>query len=406
MMQEEELQQMIRRLVERSYSPEELQTFLAWLDQLDEAAYAKVLNIYYREMDKAEPAVMPSQEALARRLEQRLDTLPANRTAEQQKNDHLHKHSTRQWAVAAAALAAIVIVSAVIYFTGHRPTQVAGVAVQTAVKHDVEPGGDKALLTLADGTVIRLDTARNGMLSHQLNTTVRKQDGQLIIQATAADIQPGIIPYNTISTPRGGQFQVLLPDGSHVWLNAASSLKFPLSFTGNERTVELKGEGYFEIARNTTAPFFVKAGNMQVQVMGTQFNIMAYADEQAVSTTLLEGAVRVGGSNGQQQVLKPGQQAVMQNASAQLAITSMNNADLEQVVAWKNGVFSFQDATVETVMRQLSRWYDIEVVYDGPVKERQLVGQVYRSYTLSQVLAVLEAAGMHFRLENRKLVVR
>jgi ferric-dicitrate binding protein FerR (iron transport regulator) len=404
MMHEDELRAFLPKLARHSYSRDELDAFLHWLNQLDDVAYAKVLNAYYLELEKITPGAMPSQEMVARRLEQQLDALEEQREVNN-KDKHRKPAVYTRW-MAAAAVAGLVVLAGVYVLRSpaHRDTTTA--AVQPAPQHDIAPGGDKAVLTLADGTVILLDSAQNGTLARQNNAVIQKQNGQLLIRAHAVNPPAGAMLYNTITTPRGGQFQVLLPDGSRVWLNAASSLKFPAAFTGKERAVELQGEGYFEIARNTTTPFLVTAGGMKVQVLGTEFNITAYADEAAVSTTLVQGAVRIGDAGAAGRLLHPGQQAVLQHDAAAMKVTDISAADMEQVIAWKNGEFSFQDATVESVMRQLSRWYNVEVVYEGRLKERRLVGQVYRSYTLAQVLAVLEAADLHFRIENRKLVVR
>lgn len=404
-MHEEELQAFLPKLASHSYSRDELDAFLHWLNQLDDAAYAKVLNAYYRELEKITPGAMPSHEMVARRLEQQLDALEEKQEIPNKDKHHKPTIYTR-W-LAAAAVAGLVVLAGVYVLRSpaHRDTSTAA-TVQPAPQHDIAPGGDKAVLTLADGTLIQLDSAQNGTLARQNNTVIQKQNGQLVIRANAVNAPAGTMLYNTITTPRGGQFQVLLPDGSRVWLNAASSLKFPVAFTGKERAVELQGEGYFEIARNTTTPFLVTAGDMKVQVLGTEFNITAYADEAAVSTTLVQGAVRIGDAGAASRLLHLGQQAVLQHDAPQVTVTDISAADMEQVIAWKNGEFSFQDATVESVMRQLSRWYNVEVVYEGRLKERRLVGQVYRSYTLAQVLAVLEATDLHFRIENGKLVVR
>lgn len=285
----------------------------------------------------------------------------------------------------------------------NRKNTPAPVVVSATTTHDVAPGGNRATLTLADGTSIVLDEAGNGMLGRQGNTNIVKLDnGRLAYRASGSNHNNGQVLYNTIITPRGGQYQLLLPDGSKVWLNAASALRFPASFTGAERVVELTGEGYFEVAHTSTAaPFKVKVNDAMVEVLGTHFNINAYPDEKNMHTTLLEGAVKV--TRGKQSgLLKPGEDAALSNTGD---VLNISEADTESAVAWKNGIFSFHGDDVPTVMRQLSRWYNVEVSYEGAVPQHRFEGRIWRSYTLAQTLAVLQATDIHFRIENRKLVV-
>ena len=221
---------------------------------------------------------------------------------------------------------------------------------------DIAPGGDKAILTLADGSTIVLDNADNGVVAEQGKTTIRKMEsGKLEYKATTHQT-PLIVDYNTITTPRGGQYQLTLPDGSKVWLNAASSLKFPVSFNGNKRTVQLTGEAYFEVAhvtlpgRSERVPFEVQVNNgMKVDVLGTHFNVMAYEDELEAKTTLLEGKVKVLNNQGQTATLQPGQQALLSNADDKMQVK--NDADIAVAVAWKNGLFKFEHTDLKTVMR-------------------------------------------------------
>lgn len=273
-------------------------------------------------------------------------------------------------------------------------------AVKT-VTHDVAPGGNKATLTLADGSTIVLDDAGNGTLQQQGSTTIRKPaSGQLTYSnnSTAAN---GTVLYNTIVTPRGGQYQVQLPDGTRVWLNAASTLRFPTAFTGADRTVEFSGEAYFEVAHHNGQAFSVKVNETTVQVLGTHFNINAYADEKHMHTTLLEGAVKVR-SGSQEALLQPGQDAAVPTTGTGIEVkeTDVNNA-----IAWKNGIFFFHNDDIATVMRQLGRWYNVEISYVGPVPAHRFEGRIWRNYTLAQTLAVLQASDVHFKIDNRKLVV-
>ena len=304
----------------------------------------------------------------------------------------------------AVAASVILILSAGVYFMFFNKAQkdIAGTEYKVDnFKNDVAPGGNKAILTLADGSVIVLDSAQNGTLTNQGNTKVIKLDnGQLAYNS--AGIKSTEVLFNTISTPRGGQYQVILPDGSKVWLNAASSLRFPAAFTGAERRVDVTGEGYFEVAKNTAMPFVVAVNGAEVQVLGTHFNVMAYDDEATMKTTLLEGSVKFVKGN-TSSLLKPGQQSQLTPTGS---VNVVNNVDVEQVMAWKNGLFHFEDADIQTIMRQLSRWYDVEVVYQNKTNNDQFVLGMPRSSKLSDVLKVLELTGdIRFGIEGKKIII-
>ena len=324
-----------------------------------------------------------------------------------------HK-SFKWWRPAAAAIFILVSGSIVyIYSTFSSPGKIVKIPGNNML-HDRAPGGNKAILTLSDGSTIVLDSAHNGALTQQGNTKVVKLDsGQLAYRSGTGGPQGTGVQYNTIATPRGGQYQVVLPDGTKVWLNAASSLKFPTAFARNERSVDLAGEAYFEVAKNAGAPFKVHIITHQaaepgqgspggeVEVLGTHFNVNAYDDEAAIKTTLLEGSVRV--SKGREHgLLQPGQQAQL-NRKGDLHLVL--DANTEEAIAWKNGYFQFEEADVRTVMRQLARWYDVEVSYEGPAPERQFGGQMPRGVNLSEVLRILQESNVHFRIEGKKLVV-
>ncbi len=266
---------------------------------------------------------------------------------------------------------------------------------------DIAPGSNKAILRLADGTEILLDSAHDGTLAQQGAVKIIKlTNGQLAYNTQKGRSEE--VLYNTITTPKGGQYHLVLADGTKVWLNAASSLHFPAAFTGKERAVELKGEGYFEVAKNAAMPFHVHVNDMDVQVLGTHFNVNAYTDESTIRTTLLEGSVQV--SKGEQtRLLKPGQQAA---ASQKGQIGVEDDVDVEEVMAWKNGLFQFQSADLEAIMRQAARWYDIEIEYKEKITER-FSGQISRNVNLSQLLKILELTGkVHFEIEGRKIIVK
>lgn len=299
-----------------------------------------------------------------------------------------------------AAAAAVVLLIGTVYIFQPFAETAAPVAGNTNVL-PLAPGGDRAMLTLADGSQIPLDSAGNGAIAAQGNVQVVKLgSGQLAYNSTQAG-KENQVSYNTLSTPRGGQFRIILPDGSNVWLNAASSLRFPTVFTGKTREVQLTGEAYFEVAKNTAMPFTVKVNDMAVKVLGTHFNVMAYRDENSIQTTLLEGAVNI--QHGPQAVLlKPGQQARLNTAGK---MTVNEEVDLEEVVAWKNGYFHFNHETLEGVMRQIGRWYDAEISYEGNVPDREFGGKIARSSSVTDVLKILELSKVNYRIEGKKIII-
>lgn len=300
----------------------------------------------------------------------------------------------------AAAVILLAVSGTAIYhwYNKHEQKQLAALN-KAVVKHDVDPGDNRAVLTLANGTKLILDSAKIGLLNQAGSVSINKtQDGQVVYTADK-DQQNGPVAYNSISTPIGGQYQVVLPDGSRVWLNSASSLKFPTAFTGSERDVELTGEGYFEVARNKAKPFNVKVKDINVAVLGTHFNIMAYNDEAAVKTTLLEGLVRLTHGN-VTDMLKPGQQGVINDKGIKII-----DVDTDEAVAWKNGFFEFDRVSIQDIMKQLSRWYGTEVMYEGKIPDDEFVGKISRDVKLSQVLHILELSHVRFRIENKKIIV-
>jgi transmembrane sensor len=305
------------------------------------------------------------------------------------------------WLSAAAAVI-IFAVSGLLFFRNNSAnTSVPRSATAGVIKqNDVAPGANKAILTLASGKKVILNSVTNGTIAQHGGIVVKKlADGKL--QYTVQGSQVADIANNTISTPRGGQYQIMLADGTKVWLNAASSLKFPTAFKGKERTVELTGEAYFEVAKNKEMPFTVKFNNTQVQVLGTHFDIMAYPDETETKTTLVEGSVRVS-NNTDMQILMPGQQAIaVKNGHMQIV-----KANVEEALAWKNGYFIFRNADLRQIMKQAERWYDVDVVYDGDIKSRTFGGRISKYKNISELLKNLELAGnIHFKVSGNKVTV-
>jgi ferric-dicitrate binding protein FerR (iron transport regulator) len=280
-----------------------------------------------------------------------------------------------------------------------------GVAQAPIVR--VTPGStNKAVLLLANGTRIALDSVHNGTIAKQGLTRMVKDNGVVSVVGSGDPGEKEVM-YNTILTPRGGQYRVVLPDGSRVWLNSASSLRFPSSFTGSERVVELTGEGYFEIEANPHQPFYVdvhrsSGAGERVSVLGTHFDIMAYADEQSIHTVLLQGAVAVARA-GQVMRLAPGQQAEYDSTRSRFRVRSV---DTLKTIAWKNGLFEFDNKDLTAIMRQLARWYDIDIVYQAAPDKTPLGGSISKNLELKDVLALLEANGInHFKTEGKKVIV-
>ena len=301
-----------------------------------------------------------------------------------------------------AAAAVILLIAGIILFSKRSTQSIVMTTPRPAPVKDLPPGGNKAILTLADGAVIDLDDAKNGDIARDGNARIVKpgNNGTLVYHAMPGNQQA--IAYNTVTTPRGGQYQLGLSDGSKVWLNASSSIHFPTTFNGKERTVELTGEGYFEIARNTAMPFSVIVNGIRVHVLGTHFNINAYHDEPVVRTTLIEGGLKVVAAE-QTVLLRPGQQAVAGGDSRSLKLDP--GADLEEVMAWKNGIFNFKNQDIEVIMRQISRWYDVEVVYEGKRPEGHFSGMISRNTPAYTVLKMLEYGGVHFKIVGGKIII-
>lgn len=318
----------------------------------------------------------------------------------------------KNYNIVAAAAVLVTLIGAGSYFWLLKPTTPQPPTGTAKVKpQDLPPGRDAAILTLADGQTIILDSA-NGTISKQGSATVINNNGRVsYANATGNESQPAVV-YNKVSTARGNQYQLILADGSKVWLNSASSLRFPTSFTGNRREVELDGEGYFEITKNAAKPFHVKTRTQDVEVLGTHFNVNAYSDEAAIKTTLLEGSVIVKSEVGGQKseataqnsvTLKPGEQSVLSQANSPFTID--HSPDIDQVMAWKNGWFEFDDTDIQTIMRQVSRWYDVDIKYETKTNNEKYGGRISRNLNLSNILKMLENYGVHFRLTGKTLYV-
>lgn len=301
---------------------------------------------------------------------------------------------------AAAAFAGLAILAYGLFGARREaPAEVAAVHQKAAMP--IVPGGNRALLTLANGTTIRLDSARQGTLARQGSVNVLKvATGRLAYHAQPEGATGGQVGYNKLTTPRGGQYELTLSDGTKVWLNAASSIRFPAVFAGADRVVEVTGEAYFEVAADPGKPFKVSVGAMTVEVLGTRFNVMAYPDETAIKTTLVEGAVKVTGKKKAVR-LAPGQQAQFTGGD----MTLVSQANVSEAVAWKDGFFEFDDSGVADIMRQIARWYDVTVVYAGAVPSGHITGKIPRSTDLGNILKMMQLSGVHFTVKGREVEV-
>lgn len=397
-MQQAELKVFLEKFALGTNTEEEHQQFIEWLKTAPIEDVKAILEEYhintggnYLSTGKIDGDLVPQIEAA-------LDQYELGKKPGYMNNK---KMFPRFFSGVAAAL--LIFISGVaIYFvlktTSHNTTVEAS---SQQLKNEIAPGGNKAILTLSDGSTIILDDAKDGQVAQQGSTQIAKSaNGQLVYNVL--DNKQTEIAFNSLTTPRGGQFRLTLPDGSKVWLNTVSSIKYPTAFVGSKRKVEISGEAYFEIAHDPARPFEVSVNGMVVKVLGTHFNINAYNDEVSVNTTLLEGSIMLTKDNAAATLI-PGQQAQMISNGSNFKV--INEVDIDQVVAWKNGYFSFNRAGLQTVMRQIARWYDVEISYEGKIPERQFGGKIDRDSNISEVLKILEESKVHFRIKEKSIIV-
>jgi hypothetical protein len=309
-----------------------------------------------------------------------------------------------RWFKISAAVLLILFVSSLVYWSTmylKRDKSLANNVLPNTIQTSIKPGTNRAILTLGDGRTIELDSLKNGDIVSG-NSKIIKQGASLVYDGSQLPTRGTAVGFNTLSTPRGGQYKIVLPDGSKVWLNASSSLHFPTAFTGNARDVELIGEGYFEIAENKEKPFHVNVNGMQIEVLGTRFNVNAYANENAIKTSLLSGSVKIKTGN-TSSLLKPGQQGVVKKDADNIEVAKV---DVNEAIAWKNGLFQFDNADIKNIMRQISRWYDVEVEYEGKIPDRRFEGKITREAQLSDVLKILELSGIKFSIQGKEIIVQ
>jgi len=404
-MNEQALNEFLKRFADNRHTEQEHMLFINWLNTAPVEEIQKVLDNYQHisEMQLREEPVQYPQ--LVEKIEARLNELNEEETQAE--------YAVRLWPLIRkiASIAAIFFITTAIglFFLINRNSSkplIVKNEKNRIYKNEIPSNKNRAILTLSDGSKINLDNAKNEILVTQDGVNIRKtSSGEIVYEVQSLANQDIKISYNTISTPRGGQYQIVLPDGSKVWLNAASSLKFPVSFSHEERRVELVGEAYFEVAKlnphsgeheGSRIPFKVTSGNQVLEVLGTHFNINAYPDEATINTTLLEGSVKIEQlETHNSKVLKPGQQA---KVGADIRVS---NVDVSQVIAWKNGYFIFSHENIESIMRKISRWYDVDIEYKGNITQEGFVGSVSRFEKVSQVLDMLQMTGLvHFKIEK------
>ncbi|TAM96319.1 MAG: DUF4974 domain-containing protein [Chitinophagaceae bacterium] len=372
----------------------------------------KFIESYYN-LFEGEPALESwiSREDKARLKKSMLNEIWEKIVEEEEERTIYHGKIKRLFQPAKMVAAVLILlgIGAIIYMISRqRFSNQKAVAenVEHASKDKIQPGGNKALLTLANGRTIILDSVINGSLTKQGNTNVVKVNNGLIKysnQLTVGSRPQLAMQYNTIATPRGGKYEVVLPDGSKAWLNAASSLRFPVAFTGKTRTVDLSGEIYFEIATQPQKPFIVKTDDMEVQVLGTHFDVNAYKDEKTIRTTLSEGSVRIS-DGGDALILKPGDQARLNRETGNMKAAPVN---VEEALAWKNDLFYFNNTNIKEIMKQVARWYDVAIKYETPhLDDKNFSGIVSRYSEVNALLERLELTGtVHFKIEGRTIVV-
>ena len=368
-MDEKEVKSLIEKYQNGTISPGEKAILESWYNQ---HATKRSLNL--------------SEEVLERNLKKVSNRLPLK----------YPNRNKRLWPRITAAAAIVVLVAAGLFYYQYPQFR----QQVNMVQQDIGPGGNKAYLTLADGKKISLTDAANGAIARQAGIIITKTaDGQLIYSIGHNEHASTATVYNTIETPKGGQYRIQLPDGTEVWLNAQSSLRYPTSFKRlEERRVEFSGEGYFQVAKDKAHPFIVKSSGQVLKVLGTHFNINSYADEPDTKTTLLEGSVQLNG----QMTLKPGEQATLPTSGK----ISISQIDVDGVVAWKNGKFNFEDENIESIMRKLGRWYNLEVSYVGAPPTETFTASIGRFDNISKILDKLSYTNnVHFKIEGRRILV-
>jgi transmembrane sensor len=392
---------------EKPYSAEMLALAEKWIAGTITPEERTRLFEWYDRFDDTELTIQGSEAAVFSRLKQEM--------LQDIRKKIKPPAKLRRLARVSVAAAVLLLVATGGWLTLHNrtttPLATANTTKNTSRTNDIAPGSNKATLTLADGSKVTLDSAHTGNLTSQGNVAVIKRgDGQLQYASTNTNgnTPAASMVYNILSTPRGGEYRLKLQDGTNVWLNASSSIRYPTTFAGKERRVEITGEAYFEVAKNADMPFRVSVAgpaiggkNTEIEVLGTGFDVNAYQDEADQKTTLIEGAIKVTSSS-DAVTLHPSEQAI--SSGTHLKTLQLENP--EQTIAWKNGYFEFDNADIPTIMRQISRWYDVDVEYQGKASEDRFSGRFSRNVSLAVVLQILHTSGVQLLADDKKIVIR
>ncbi|HWW38024.1 FecR family protein [Pedobacter sp.] len=398
----QEVKELLELMSSGNCTKQQEDAFMEWLSSADKSEFLTVLS-WWEEMLEQRNDHGNADAGLISRIEHGLNHIETPVIPFQEKKQEPQRRSFKVALAIAASLLTVLSAALFFYYTKNNAPVYHQIS-RSQISNDIKPGGNKAVLTLGDGTKVDLNNVHaGGVVANQAGIRiVKNKDGQLVYNVVSNKAPNTAGLYNTIQTPLGGQYQVNLPDGSRVWLNAASSLRYPVNFDGNERSVELTGEGYFEVAKNKEKPFKVQTKNQVVEVLGTHFNINSYEEEDHTKTSLLEGSVSVRSLiNKKTIVLIPGQQAQLNDYTMHV-----KEVDVNEVASWKDGYFVFNNESAATVMRKIARWYNLEVIYENNIGNIDFAGSVARYQNVSEIIKTLELTGLvHFKLEGRKLTV-
>lgn len=399
-MQQAEITSFLREYSSGTYRKDDHKRFVEWLNKASVREIKGVMEVY-KKMIENRPLSDNPPDRIIRLVESALDRRATDTLVPKPRNAKRRMIGKRLRIGVAAAVAVLVIGLGYWLLTKNESRDIKEQVAALKV-HDVPaPTSAKATITLSNGKVIYLDSVDNGILSRQNSVNIVKTNGSQVVYTNLSEqTEPDKVKYNTLYNPKGSMVVSLtLADGTKVWLNAASSLHYPVAFSGKERKVSITGEAYFEVARNPDKKFLVEADGVVTEVLGTHFNINAYKEDGRTEVTLLEGAVRVG-NTASSAVILPGQQAVVTNS-----IHVVNHVDLDVVMAWKNGKFIMKSANISSIMHQISRWYNINVTYEAGIPDVRISGEVSRNLSLLQMLKVLEYSGVHVKLDSSGVVV-
>jgi len=388
--------QFFEKLKKGKETQEDHLRFFSWLNTASSIEIEDMLDQYGNYFENLPDEHHPQQVRISKILEKKINQFEAQHQKSEKNNIGTRPSFLKKVAIAAS----MIVVFAFIYHFSQKNNPAEELKI---LSHQVKilPGSNKAILVLANQSSIILHAVNEGIIARQNNVLISKSpNSQLVYNDSKFEKSDNRMPvFNTIYIPKGGEYQLILPDGSKVWLNAQSSLKYPIHFEGKERQVELNGEAYFEIAKDKSHPFKIMANGMQVKVLGTHFNIMAYKDEASVKTTLLEGSVQIKkGVN--EQIIKPGEQAIV---SKDIEVIQVN---VEEAIEWKNGNFNFSHEDLASIMRKIARWYNVSITYEGKITNASFVGTIPKSTQIDQVLKYLELTGLvHFKITERRIIV-